>query len=130
MVVNLADQKPKPTETHSSTFPKYSDSDSEIELRSTHTSPETTTSDELDGTLLDTSTSTTPTPSLSREGDLDSNEGHSQLLVGTLPLTDNNPPENPQEKDPPHGSSEVEGPIQLPPEIPQITCQAQGIKKQ
>ena len=44
------------------------------------------------------------------KGDLDSTEGHSQPLVGTLPLTDNNPPENLQEKDPPHGSSEVKGP--------------------
>ena len=112
MVVNLADQKPKPSETHNSTFPLDSDSDSEseIELRSTHTSPETTTSDELYGTLVDTSMSTTPTLSLSGEGDLDSTEGHSQLSVGTLPLTDNNPPENPKEKDPPPGSSEVEGP--------------------
>ena len=106
------DQKPKPSETHRSTFPQDSDSDfeSEIELRSTHTSPETTTSEELDGTLVDTSTSTTPTPSLSGEGDLDSTEGHSQLPVGSLLLTDNNLPENPQEKDPPPGSSEVEGP--------------------
>ena len=55
MVVNLADQKPKPSETHSSTFLQDSDSDSKIELRSTHTSPETTTSDESDGTLVDTS---------------------------------------------------------------------------
>ena len=54
--------------------------------------------------------STTPTLSLSREGDLDSTEGHSQLSVGTLPLTDNNLPENLQEKDLPPGSSEVEGP--------------------
>ena len=36
--------------------------------------------------------------------------GHSQLSVGTLPLTDKDPPENPQEKDPPPGSSEVEVP--------------------
>ena len=47
---------------------------------------------------------------MSEEGDLDSTEGHCQLLVGTLPLTDNNPPEKPQEKDPPHSSSEVERP--------------------
>ena len=112
MVVNLADQKPKPSETHSSTFPQDSDSDSEseIELRSTHTSPETTTSDELDGALVDTSTSTTPTLFLLVEGDLDSTKGHSQLSVGTLPLTNKNLPENPQEKDLPPGSSEVEGP--------------------
>ena len=116
MIVNLADQKPKPSETYSSTFPQDSDSDSEteIELRSTHTSPETTTSDESDGTLVDTSTSTTPPLSLSGEGDLDSIKGHSQLSVGTLPLTDNSQPENPQEKDPPPGSSEVEGPNLTP----------------
>ena len=70
-----------------------SDSESEIELRSTQTSPETTTSDESDGTLVDTSTSTTPTPPLLREGDLDFTEGHSQLSVGTLPLTDKDPTE-------------------------------------
>ena len=64
------DQTLKPSETHSNIFPQ--DSDSEIELRSTHTSPETTTSDESDGTLVDTPTSTTPTQSLSGEGDLDS----------------------------------------------------------
>ena len=112
------DQKPKPSETHSSTFPQDSDSDSEseIELRSTHTSPETTTSEESDGTLVDTSTSTTPTPSLSGEGDLDSTKGHSQLPVGTLPLTDNNRPENPQEKHPPPGPSGAEGPISTPSE--------------
>ena len=99
------DQRPKQSETHSSTFPQDSDSDSEseIELRSTHTSPETTTSDESDETLVDTSTSTTPTPSLSGEGD--STKGHSQLSVGTLPLTDNNPPKDPKEKNPPPGPS-------------------------
>ena len=90
VVVNLVDQRPKQSETHSSTFPQDSDSDSEseIELRSAHTSPETTTSDESDGTLVDTSTSTTPTLPLLGEGDLDSTKGHSQLSVGTLPLTD------------------------------------------
>ena len=112
MVVNLADQKPKPSETHSSTFPQ--DLDSEIELRSTHTSPETTTSEELDGTLVDTSLSTTPTSSLSEEGDLDSTEGHSQLLVGTLPLTDKGPPENTQEKDLPPSPSGAEEPTPIP----------------
>ena len=108
--VKLADQRPKQPETHSSTFPQDSDSDSEseIELRSTHTSPETTTSDDSDGTLVDTSTSPTPTQSLSGEGDLDSTEGQSQLLVGTLPLTDNDSPESPKDKDPPQSSS-VEG---------------------
>ena len=114
MVINLADQKLKPSETHSSTFPQDSDSESEIELRSTHTSPETTTSEESDATLIDTSTSTTPTPSLLGEGDLDSTEGHSQLLVGTLPLTDKDPPENPQEKHPPPSPSGAEGPTFTP----------------
>ena len=107
------DQRPKQSETHSSTFPQDSDSDSEseIELRSTQTSPETTTSEESDGTLVDTSTSTTPTLSLSGEGDLDSTEGHSQLSVGTLPLTDKDPPEKPQEKHLPPGPSRAEGPV-------------------
>ena len=110
LLVNLADQKPKQSETHSSTFPQDSDSDSEseIELRSTHTTPETTTSDDLDGTLVDTSTSPTPTQSLSGEGDLDSTEGHSQLLVGTLPLTDKDPTESLKDKNPPPSPS-VEG---------------------
>ena len=112
------DQKPKPSETHSSTFPQDSDSDSEseIELRSTHISPETTTSEELDGTLVHTSTSTTPTPSLLGEGDLDSTKGHSQLLAGTLPLMDKDPPENPQEEHPPPSPSGAEGPTFTPSE--------------
>ena len=93
------DQRPKQSETHSSTFPQDSDSESEIELRSTHISPETTTSDESDGTLVDTSTSPTPTQSLLGEGDLDSMEGLSQLPAGTLPL-DDSPPEKPLEKYP------------------------------
>ena len=38
---------------------------------------------------------------MSGGGDLDSTEGHSQLLVGTLPLTDKDPPENPEDKGPP-----------------------------
>ena len=110
------DQKPKPSETCSSTFPQDSDSDSEseIELRSAHTSPEMTTSEELDGALVDTSTSTTPTPSLLEEGDLDSTKGHSQLLVWTIPLTDEGPPENPQEKHPPPSPSGPEGPTSFP----------------
>ena len=118
LVFNLADQYPKLSEKYNSTFPQDSDSDSEseIELRSTHTSPETTTSEELDGTLVDTSLSTTPTPSLSGKGDLDSTEGHSQPIVGTLPLTDQSPPdsvsteEEPQENYLPSGPSETEGP--------------------
>ena len=110
MVVNLADQKPKPSETHSSTFPQDSDSESEIELRAIHTS------EELDGTLVDTSMSTTPTPSLLGGGDLDSTEGHSQHLAGTLPLTDKDPPENPQEKHLPPSPSGTEGPTFTPSE--------------
>ena len=38
---------------------------------------------------------------MSGKGDLGSTEGHSQLLVGTLPLTDKDPPENPEDKGPP-----------------------------
>ena len=38
---------------------------------------------------------------MSGEGDLDFTQGHSQLLVGTLPLTDKDPPENPEDKGPP-----------------------------
>ena len=100
--MNLADQRPKQSETHSSTFPQDSDSnsESEIELRYTHTSPETTTSDESDGALVNTSTG---------EGDLDSTESHSQLLVGTLPLTNKDPPESPEDKNPPPNPS-GEGP--------------------
>ena len=52
--------------------------------------------------------STTPIPSLSGEGDLDSTEGHSQLSVVTLPLTNKNPPKDSKEKNPPPGPS-VEG---------------------
>ena len=111
LLVKLADQKPKQSETHSSTFPQDSDSDSEsqIELRSIHSSTEETTSDESDWTLVDTSRSSSPTHPLSGEGDLDSTEDHSQLLVGTLPLTDKDPPESPEDKGPPPNSP-VEGP--------------------
>ena len=42
------------------------------------------------------------------EGDLDPLEGQSQPLVGTLPLTEKDPPEKPEDKDPPPSSS-VEG---------------------
>ena len=38
---------------------------------------------------------------MSGEGDLDPTEGHSQLSVGTLPLTDKDPSKNPEGKDPP-----------------------------
>ena len=92
LLVKLADQKPKQFETHSSIFPQDSDSDSEIELRSSHSSPEEITSDESDGTLVETSTPSSPTHPLSGEGDLDPTEGHPQLSVGTLPLTDKDPP--------------------------------------
>ena len=106
-LVKLADQKPKQSETHSSTFPQDSDSDSEpeIELRSSHSSPEETTSEESDGSLVDTSTPSSPTHPLSGEGDLDPTKGHSQLSVGTLPLTDKDPPENPEDKGPPQEPS-------------------------
>ena len=89
---------------------------SEIALRSTHTSPETTTSEESDGTLVDTSSSTKLTLSLLGEGDLDSAECYSQPIVGTLPLTDQNLPDSvttegdPQEKHRPPSPSEAEGP--------------------
>ena len=115
VVVNLADQRPKQTETHSSTFPQDSDSDSEseTELRSTHTSLETTTSDESVGTLVDSCSATTPIQYLPGEGDLDSTEGHSQLPAGTLPL-DDNPPEKPLEKYPSPDPSKFEGPTSDP----------------
>ena len=45
---------------------------------------------------------------MSGEGDLDSTEGHSKLLVGTLPLTDKYRPESPKDKNPPLNPS-VEG---------------------
>ena len=55
--------------------------------------------------MVDSSTSPTPTQSLSGEGDLDSKKGHSQPSVGTLPLTEEYPPEKPEDKNPPPGSS-------------------------
>ena len=42
---------------------------------------------------------------MSGEGDLDPTEGHIQLPVGTLPLTDRDPPKNPEDKSPPQESS-------------------------
>ena len=57
-----------------------------------------------------------PHPSLFGKEDLDSTEGHSQPIVGTLPLTDQGPPNSvstegdPQEKHPPPSPLEVEGP--------------------
>ena len=38
---------------------------------------------------------------MSGEGDLDPTEGHSQLSAGTLPLTDKDPPKDPENKSPP-----------------------------
>ena len=55
--------------------------------------------------MVDSPTSPTPTQSLSGEGDLDSKKGHSQPSVGTLPLTERYPPEEPEDKDPPPSSS-------------------------
>ena len=55
--------------------------------------------------MVDSSTSPTPTQSLSGKGDLDSKKGHSQLSVGTLPLTEEYPPEKPEDKDSPPSSS-------------------------
>ena len=74
---------------------------SEIELRSSHSSSEETTSDESDRVLVETSTPSSPTHPLSGEGDLDPTEGDFQLSVGTLPLTDKDPPKNPKDKGPP-----------------------------
>ena len=54
---------------------------------------------------------------MSGEGDLDPTEGHSQLSVGTLPLTDKDPPKNPEGKDPPQDppkNPEDKGPPQEP----------------
>ena len=51
---------------------------------------------------------------MSGEGDLDSTEGHSQLLVGTLPLTDKGPPENTQEKHLPPSPLGAEGLTSIP----------------
>ena len=48
------------------------------------------------------------------EGDLDSTEAHSQLLVGTLPLTDKGPPESTQKEHLPPGPSGAEEPISNP----------------
>ena len=52
---------------------------------------------------------------MSGKGDLDPTEGHSQLLVGTLPLSDKDPPKNPEDKGPPQEPS-VEGPTSGSPE--------------
>ena len=58
--------------------------------------------------MVDSPTSPTPTKSFSGEGDLDSIKGHSQPSVGTLPLTEKDPPEKPEDRDSPPSSS-VEG---------------------
>ena len=58
---------------------------------------------------------------MSGEGDLDPTEGHSQLSVGTLPLTDKDPPKNPEGKDPPQDppkDPEDKSPPQDQPETP------------
>ena len=47
------------------------------------------------------------------EGDLDPSEGQSQPLVGTLPLTEKDPPEKPEDKDPPPSSSAEELDIEV-----------------
>ena len=52
---------------------------------------------------------------MSGEGDLDPTEGHSQLSAGTLPLTDKDPPKNPEDKGPPQ-EPPVEGPTSGLPE--------------
>ena len=52
---------------------------------------------------------------MSGEGDLDPTEGHSQLSVGTLPLTDKDSPKNPEDKGPPQ-EPPVEGPTSDSPE--------------
>ena len=52
---------------------------------------------------------------MSGEGDLDSTEGHSQPIGGTLPLTDRSPPDrpstevDPQEENSPPGPSVATG---------------------
>ena len=58
--------------------------------------------------MVEFPTSPTPTQSLSGEGDLDSEKAHSQPSVGTLPLTEKDPPEKPKDRDP-LPSSSVEG---------------------
>ena len=44
---------------------------------------------------------------MSGEGDLDPTEGHSQLSVGTLPLTDKDPPEDPEDESSPQDQPET-----------------------
>ena len=59
---------------------------------------------------------------MSGEGDLDPTKGHSQLSVGTLPLTDKDPPKNPEGEDPPQDppkNPEGKDPPQDPPKNPE-----------
>ena len=55
--------------------------------------------------MVGSPTSPTPTQSLSEEGDLDSAKGHSQPSVGTLPLTEKDPPGSSENTNPPPSSS-------------------------
>ena len=55
--------------------------------------------------MVGSPTSPTPTQSLSEEGDLDSTKGQSQPSVGTLPLTEKDPPGSSENTNPPPSSS-------------------------
>ena len=55
--------------------------------------------------MVGSPTSPTPTQSLSGERDLDSTKGHSQPSVGTLPLTEKDPPGSSENTNPPPSSS-------------------------
>ena len=55
--------------------------------------------------MVESPTSPTPTQSISEEGDLDTTKGHSQPLVGTLPLIEKDPPGSSENKNPPSSSS-------------------------
>ena len=54
---------------------------------------------------------------MSGEGDLDPTEGHSQLSVGTLPLTDKNLPKSPEDKGTPQEPPVEEPTSSLPESI-------------
>ena len=58
--------------------------------------------------MVGSPTSPTPTQSLSGEGDLDSAKGHSQPSVGTLPLTERDPPGSSENTNAPPSSSTEE----------------------
>ena len=62
----------------------------------------------VDSPTFSSPTTPTSTQSLSGEGDIDSKKGQSQPSVGTLPLTEKDPPEKSEDRDPPPSSS-VEG---------------------